>query len=86
MVYGLLEKCGGVGVDNDGSMGFEVVDGFSNGDGIVVEIGRGHSDEAQVRHMGFSNGFGGLDYRWSYNRVSMLVRWDLSIKVDDVDD
>lgn len=46
LAYCLLEKSGGISVDYDGSMGFEVVDGLSNGYRIVAECGRGQSDEA----------------------------------------
>ena len=82
----MLEKSSGISVDYDGSMGFEVVDGLSNGYRIVAEFGRGQSDEAQMRRIRFSHGFSSLDYRWSDDRTSTLVRRTLSIEVDDVDD
>ena len=66
-------------------MGFEVVDGLSDGYGIVVEHSRRLGDEGQMRRIGLGQGFGSLDYRWPYNRSSTLVRWNLSVKVDDID-
>lgn len=67
-------------------MGFEIVDGSSNCYRVIVKQGRGQGDVAQVRCIGFGYGFGSLDNRWSYDRLSTLVRRKLSIKVDNVDD
>ena len=82
LFYCLLEKRSSVRDDDDGSMGFEVVDGPSNGYGVVVEHDRGVGDEVQMRRIGHGQGSGGLDCRWSYNRSSTLVWWNLSVKVD----
>ena len=82
----LLKKRRGVSVDNDGGVGFEIVNRSSDRYGIVVEHGRGHGDVAQMRRIRFGYGFGSLDDRWSYDWPSTLVWRDLSIEVDDVDD
>lgn len=82
----MLEECSSVSVDDDGSMSFEVVDSLSNGYGIVIEYDRRLGDEGQMRRIRHGQGFGGLDYRWSYNWSSTLVWWNLSVKVYDVDD
>ena len=43
---GGAEEGGGVGVDDDCSPGFEVVDGLTNQERIVVEIGGSHGHVA----------------------------------------
>lgn len=84
LFYCLLKKRGGVGIDDDSSIGFEVVHRLPNGYGVVVENRRGHGNEAQMGGVRFGHRFGGLNDGWSYYSTFALVRRDLPIKIDDV--
>ena len=48
LLYGLLEECCRIRVNDDGRIRFEVVDGLSDLHWVVVENGRIHIYETQV--------------------------------------